>query len=175
MTSSSLRAAAETARSAAPLNEAQRLALFNPDPEVNSLAERVVALRRHGVPDADIRALLADIRQVLEFNAAEGRRNAQACKQLDDIVALLDMQAVIEKPSIKRWVSQIRPHLAVLRHPERYDGIALPIARRTVAELLAVCPASYLTAPTTERQLGEGPYRQLLELANAQSQSRDSR
>lgn len=169
MTALRLRTALATAQGAAPLNEAQRLALFNPDPEVNSLAERIVALRTYGVPAPEIKALLADIRAVLHLNDREGRRIGDTCAQLDDLARMDDLRRVIEKPSIKRLAAQIRPHLAVLRDPDA-TGADVAEAAEAIAALLDACPRAYLASPTLRRQLGDGPYRQLLDLAGARGQ-----
>jgi hypothetical protein len=149
------------------LNERQHLLIFNPDPEVNSLAERIVHLRRHGVPTDLVAALVADVRRLLELNAAEGHGTRTVASRLDDLASALAHaernEAVVAAVSIKRLAGQLRPHLATLRQPST-DGTAYFRAAATVKDIVRSTPRSRLTSPTMRRQLGAGPHAQLLDL-----------
>lgn len=151
------------------LNDAQRLACFNPDPEVNSLAERIVALRHHGVPDTVIGDLLQQVGEVLALNGQEGNRARTVAGQLDGLAAAAQHTAcngLADAPaSLKKLAEQLRPHLAVLRKPYEYDGFAYVQASGAARRIIAACPRARLESPTVRKQLGKGPHAQLLALA----------
>lgn len=154
-----------------PLNDAQRLELFNPDPEVNSLAEDIVALRLHGVPNEEIRRLLRRVGAVIALNGEEGDNTKKVAQRLDDFATAAQRAAtcgqLADAPvSLKKLAGQLRPHLAVLRT----NGLGLGGARyleasSAVRRIITTCPASRLASPTMRRQLGDGPHDQLLALA----------
>lgn len=167
-----LRQALGTTLDNVAVNRAQRRELFNPDPDVNSLAEEIVALRAHGVPDTRIRALLAHIRRVLELNELEGNNTRTVASQLDDLARTLAHaernQRIVAGESTKRIAAELRAHLRVLREQEKApikDGVAYFTARTAIDDIVARCPMSRLDSATMRRQLGDGPHRQLLQLA----------
>lgn len=154
------------------VNRAQRRELFNPDPETNSLAEEIIALRAHGVPNETIRALLAHTRRVLELNELEGSNTRTVAGQLDDLARALAhaerSQQIVAGESTKHLAGELRTHLRVLRQQDKAtvkDGVAYFTARAAVDDIIRRCPRSRLESATMRRQLGAGPHRQLMELA----------
>ena len=95
MNATALRPATGAALEASALHAAQQRALFNPSPECDSLAERLIALREHGVPNTVLRGLIADVRAVIELNAREGRCERAVCVELEQLGRSLDGAAGI--------------------------------------------------------------------------------
>lgn len=167
--SHNLRGALEATMDLLPLNRKQHQLLFNPDAEVNSLAERIVALRHHGIPEPVIKGLINDVRELLTLNAAEGAGARTVTGLLDELAVAMAhaernrdaAEAIVAAESIKQVACQLRPHLAVLRDPGSYDGTAWSVAQATVQDVIARTPRSRLLSPTMRNQLRKGPYRQL--------------
>jgi hypothetical protein len=156
------------------LNDAQRLVCFNPDPEVNSLGERIASLRTYGVPEPVIKALFGDVKAVLELNAIEGANERQTAGELDQLATVINdaerngtsraAHAVVAAESIKQIACQLRPHLAVLRGDGEHDGTAWSVADATVRDVIRRTPRSRLLSPTMHHQLRDGPFDQLRKL-----------
>ena len=67
-----LRGVIDTAADAIAVNRAQARRLYDPTPDVDSLAERLLDLRRtHGVPAPVISGLLRDVRDLIALNDDE--------------------------------------------------------------------------------------------------------
>jgi hypothetical protein len=152
-----IREALASTLEATGLNQAQRLALYNADPEINSLAEKLVTLRAYGVPVSVIRELLGDVRTVLALNDAEGGHARSVAGRLDDLATALAHaernQQIVTGPSIKRLADQLRPHLATLRSPDAADGTAYAQASMAVRSIVKTCPRTRLEVAVA----AEGP------------------
>ncbi|MCU1677915.1 MAG: hypothetical protein JWM93_2673, partial [Frankiales bacterium] len=82
----SLRAACATATQGAEINRAEALALFNPDRPRNSFVEHLVhKARKYGMPDAEVRDLLAELRKVVALNDAEHGIHTGLADDLSDL------------------------------------------------------------------------------------------
>lgn len=72
MNARQLRGVLDTAADAIAVNREQARRLYDPTPEVDSLAERLLDLRRtHGVPAPVISGLLRDVRDLIALNDTE--------------------------------------------------------------------------------------------------------
>lgn len=143
------------------LNRQQALACFNPDREINSLAERIVALRHHGVAPDVIRTLLADVKTVLALNDREGAGTLELAGHLDEMATLLADDErndghVVRTRNTKNVAADLRVHLRTLR--ERPTDAK---AWTAVARIVESTPRERLGCSTMRRQLGHGPFEQL--------------
>lgn len=150
------------------LNRAQARRLFNPDPEINSAAEHLVALQRDfGVPQDRLRAILGDIREVLHLNNAENDCHTDLAGRLDDLTRQvrdheLNDNSVGERFTVKQIAHTARRALAALREPGA-DSHEFMQAAWTLKDLFAAVPPCQLFTKSVENELGKGPYRQLLD------------
>lgn len=160
-----LRRALHVALDGHALNRRQAVELFNPDPEENSLAERIVALRHHGVPLHIIRRLLADVRQLLDLNDEEDGCHTTLAGQLDDLTTVV-RDAELNDPGhqalgVKSIARAVRPALADLGST---DGTTYFKAALAIRDVIRVAPRDQLTSQSLRHELGAGRHDQLLAL-----------
>lgn len=136
------------------LNRAQHRALYNPSLAVDSLAERLLALSGHGVPRPVIRALLRDVRTVLDLNTRE--RGAER-----RVTAALDALGSSEL-TVKALARALRPELRTLR--EDTDGTRFALAAIRLREVCEQQTPERLRSQALRHELGAGPHDQLVEL-----------
>lgn len=139
------------------MNAAGRLILFNPSPEIDSIAEEIAALERnYGVPRSAVRSMLAKLGRAIDLNGREER-----CYR--DIAGALNRATAVQStPSLAR-ASTVRGAYALLREPlgvlaanragQKVDGRALVDAAGLVRRVVEVAPRKTLLSPALERQL----------------------
>lgn len=165
MSAAQLRAATGTALEGQALNHAQHRALFDPSPECDSLAERIVALHRHDVPATAIRGLLADIRAVLDLNAREDGCHRQIAGELDRLTRIASStNQLAEALTVRGLVRRLRDPLTILLSPEQATAAQLVNARDIVRETIAISPRDRLASTRFAHELGGRRHRRLLEL-----------
>lgn len=163
-----LRAATAIVLEGDALNQAQHRALFDPSPECDSLVERVIALREHGVPSMALRGLLADIRAVIELNAREGGCHRQLAGRLDQLARTFDggrrMQDALTLRGLVRTLGGRDGPLSKLVAPDQADAAQLVRARETVRQVIASVPPDRLASDRLARELGRRRHRLLMEM-----------
>jgi hypothetical protein len=165
--------ATELAMEGQSANEAGRLILFNPSPEVDSLAEEVAALERYGVPRTQVRVLLARIGKAIQLNRHEHGTYRGISGALGKLIA------VDATPSLSR-ASTVRGVYALLREPlgllsrnakgELVDGQALVDAASLVKRVAALAPREVLESPALPKMLGRRKFAHLWAAVEAQDQ-----
>lgn len=168
-TAHTMRRALHVALDGHAINRAEHRALFNRDPEVNSLAEHILALRDYAVPAHRIRHLLTAVRQVLELNEAEDRSHTDLAGQLDQLTTSLN-DAELNNPvhqalGIKALARALRPALADLRNTQ--DGTTYFQAALTVRDITTRATSDQLHSKSLRHELGAGPHDQLLAFIDA--------
>lgn len=144
-------------------NREQRRRLFNPDPEVNSLAERIAALGPdYGVPQDHLRLIFIDVRAVLELNDREDECHRTVAAQLDQLTRRLHNGGTRSALTVKEISRRARPALATIRRGG--DATAFLQAAWALKDLFIAVPRDRLLTPAVEHEIGRGPYRQLTEL-----------
>lgn len=142
MTTLELRDCVTRAVEAIALNDEQARVLFDPSPAIDSLAERIVALRHRGVPEPVIRDLLMDVRRLLHLNQSERGEECTIAGRLDALVA----RPPGENLTFKTIAQRLRGDLLDLAHCDA--------ARARVTELIARVHADRLLSPTLRHELG---------------------
>lgn len=156
------------AMEARALGDAEARRLFNPDREVNSLAERIAALRGV-VPVLQLREIFDDLRVVIRLNSAQIQEDAQVCGQLDELAASLHRDAtttVAERAlGIKALARALRPALGIIAVPGGHAAAEYVRAVRDVDRIVATTPRSRLLSLSVRHELGTGRHDLLCELA----------
>lgn len=148
--------ASDLAMEGAAMNHAGRRILFNPTPEVDSLAERVAGLQVYGVPRHEVRALLSDIRRALDLNGGEGEVYAALCGELSSSASAAGGSSRVESLTTRGVVDALgRPTrlLADARRGVIVDSDDLARARAAVLDAARSVPRKTLLAGFVERQL----------------------
>lgn len=139
-----LRVCVDRTVEAIALNDRQAKVIFDPSPEVDSLAERIVVLRHYGVPESVVRDLLGDIKRLLELNSQERSEQHAVAGSLDRMLARdPDDRGAFSFKDIAR---RLREDLAVL------DGD--PDARGRIAQLVSCVHPDRLTSSTLRHEIG---------------------
>lgn len=143
------------------LNRAQARTLFNPDPECNSAAERIVALcREYGVPQQRMRDVLADIAHALRLNDAELDVHAAVAGDLDRLARRLHAGGARSALTVKQIARIARPALTSLRRPG-CDPVDFCHAAWQIRDLFGAIDAEHLFTRSVRNELGKQPYQQL--------------
>jgi hypothetical protein len=170
-----IRDASDMALEATALNLAEHRLLANLEtPEVDSIAEEIVALRTYGVPDDVLARLLAQVAAALELNAQEG-----GCeRQITGLLEALNtgqgrklLAAEVSAGGVKALAVRLRPALRILGRPEAYahDVAALVAASAIVAEALATVAPATVAAGGLRHELGARAHDLLLRLRDGAS------
>lgn len=93
------------------LNGRQHRALYDPSAEIDSVAEKILALRRFDVPDHAIRELLLNVRDILAMNASERHAEHDVQGAVDRVRRTPDLIGIL---TIKTLARELREDLAVL-------------------------------------------------------------
>lgn len=156
------------------LNRAEAQRIYNPSPEIDSLAEHVIAIcRDYRVPQDRARTVIADVIAVLKLNEAEGRCHLDVAGQLDSLAHQLHTDGLRTILGVKQIARRVRPALQTMAEarttlvPNREYVAAV----RAVDDLFCEVPADRLFTASVESQLGKQPYALLVELY--ESRSRD--
>lgn len=171
LTAHQARTAAHVAMDGAALNRAQHDLLFNPTPEVDSLAERLAALLRDGVPRDTIRFLFENVRELIDLNEAEHGCHTRLAGQLDDLARVLheaerDTHAA-HALGIKALARALRPALDVLSDPAAADPLALVRASRTISAIIERTPDAQLLNASVRHEIGQRRYQALIAIRAA--------
>lgn len=154
-------------------NHHQSRLIFNASPEIDSLAERIAALREHDVPDDVISALFADLRALRESNHAELAAHRAVAKTGDNLArsagsaraglcaSLPDHMTVT---GIKRRLGGGDGPLAILAAPAGRDAKTLMGAQAAVRDVVTRAPDAVLNRPSLRNQLGASRHDLLLAL-----------
>lgn len=167
-----IRTALTGAMEAQALGDAEARALFNPDPEINSLAERISALRHHGVPADTLSAIFDDLRVVIQLNARQTIEDAGVCGHLDELAVSLHRdvtEGLSRALGIHALARTLRPALAVIQAPGAHSAGEYVRAVRDVDRIIATTPASKLLGDSVRHELGAAKHNLLRELAQVAS------
>lgn len=154
-----LHAAGTQVIEALALNEQQRRALFDPSPEVDSLAEELVALRAFGVPDHVVRGLVSRVGDVLTLNGLEG-----ACQH--DVSGLLDRLCRVQRSgvpavlTVKGLARTLRADLAILAQGDVAREFTAAALR--VQDVVRQVPADRLRSTSLRNEIGGARHDLLL-------------
>lgn len=164
---SDLREALDHTLDAIALNREQAKRLYNPDPQVNSLAERVIALRAHGLTTRMVAELISDIRAVIELNAAERGHEREVAGALDDLLRRLYFpnRAAVSSGSalgVKGAALRLRGPLRVLRSPAEHTAAEFVTAARQVCDVVDCCSEGLLRGGSLRHELRPMLHDQLL-------------
>ena len=170
MSAHDLRGFVDVAADAIAANRAQHRLLFNPTPEVDSLAERLIALRRHGVPSGLISELIQDVKQLITLNEHEHGDERALAGALD---ALARAEHAAEREgsrahdaiSVRALVRRLRDDLDTIRASGTGTEFALAAAR--VREICSQTPADKLTSNTLRHELGGRRHDLLVEMVRS--------
>lgn len=170
MTAHGLRTCVDQTLDAIVLNLDQALQLYNPDPEANSLAERLVALRNYGVPEKAIKELLADVRVLLDLNARECGIERGLAGHLEELARVAhgferDSHIVGEALTIKSAARALRPALQTIAS-DSGDGITYVSATRTIDRVIERSTSTALRSESMRKQLGKAPHDLLCRLVD---------
>lgn len=153
------------------IGEAEARRLFNPDREVNSLAERLIALRDHGVPRDDLRAIFTDLKAIIALNAKQCGHEADVAGQLDELAAALhhaETEAHVDRAlGIKAIANTLRPALDVIANPAAHPAAAYVRSVRDVDRIIASTTRTRLLSASVRHELGAGKHDLLAELIGA--------
>lgn len=140
--------------------------LFNPDAEINSLAELIARLRDYNVPQAHLRAIFTALREAIELNARQLGHEGDASGRLDELAAVLHRaeceQRVTRALGIKAIAKALRAPLSVVSAPVTHPAKAFVASIRTIDDVITQVPESVLRSPTLRHELGRGPHNALL-------------
>lgn len=162
-----LRAATHVAIEGHAVNRTEALRLYNPDPEINSLGERIIALRRHGVPPAVVGELIRDVREIIALNDREGGCHTQLAGDLEQLyrAAAGEARGVAAAITVRGIVNALREPLATLVSPAGHSAAVVTRARARVTDVVATTPRERLLSPSVAHELGGRRYRLLTNLA----------
>lgn len=169
--SHTIRTALSGTMEAQALGRAEARRLFNPDSEVNSLAERLMALRTFGVPQDCLRSIFADLRAVIDLNTAQCGEEASVAGQLDELATVLHRAETEAHVScslgIKSLARALRPALEVIAAPARHAACVNVEAVRVIDRIISDTAPSRLLGPTLRHELGAGKHDLLADLMGA--------
>ncbi len=155
-------------------NDEQRLLLFNPSAEVDSLVEIVRAERARGTSKAHALRLARLARQLVDSNRRERHFKRQIAGAADravrarrDLELNGDGEAVLASKAIAR---ALREPLRTLGDAARQDWSTIR-ALREIDQLLARVPRLQVLSPTVARELGRAKYELLAALADPETRS----
>ncbi len=153
-------------------NTDQQRIIFDPSPEVDSLAERIASLRDNNVPDDVIAHLFADLRALVASNRAERVVHRRVSRTGDDLARALGAAPApaggaceLTVTGIKRLLGGPDGALAVIANPAGRDGRELTAARSVVRRVVDRAPSAVLRGRSLRNQLGARRHDLLLELA----------
>lgn len=168
MSSHALRTMLGVELDAIALNQDQERRIFNPSPEVDSLSERLAALRRHRVPAALVDAIAADVRALYHLNHQEGDMERIVAGHLDQLAAAqhaaetcpADGTVVSRQLGVKSLARALSPHLRTLRDEgSAEDSWA---ARRELRAIARRVTVAQLRSTTLRHELGANAHDALL-------------
>ena len=149
-------------------NLEQNALLYNPSPEVDSLAELPAELLRQvraGNIDPALFATWAKLsRRLLESNIAEGASEMTAAGLLEDHIARARTAPLAARMTAKSIARRLRDPLRVMLDPAAHDAIEFFRAAGAIRDVLAACPREQLLAPAVEHHLGGRKFRLLTQL-----------
>ncbi len=163
-----IRAALDDALEAQALGHREASRLYNPDRDVNSLAERLMALRAAGVPEQLVRDLFADVRAIIDLNAAQTRRDTSLSGRLDELATSLQRAQTTglgEALGVQALARKLRPALHVIQHPATRTAAQFVRAIRDIDRIIATTARSTLLGASVRHELGKGKHALLTELA----------
>lgn len=150
------------------LGDAEARLLFNPDLEVNSLAERLVALRDYGVPEQALRAIFTDLRAIIDLNTAQCGEETEVAGRLDELAAVLHRAETATHVTcalgIKSLVRILRPALDVIAVPAKHSAGSYVASVREVDQIIASTTASRLLGRSVRHELGGARHDLLADL-----------
>lgn len=123
--------------------------IFNPSPEVDSLAEHIARLDRHGVPGEVIRNLLAQLRDVLNLNAVQDRHARGAAGALDALSSL-----ATDALTTKSITRTLREPLDLLGRADTVSAAEWQRASGEVRRVIDACGPERLRAPSLRHEMG---------------------
>jgi hypothetical protein len=162
LTSNQLRPALDAAMDARGANLEQEALIFDPDPEVNSLAEYVSVLLRHGVPAEVIANIATLLRRLAQSNAVEGACERTTVGVLDRAVADLHHDGRRTGLTVKDAAERLRPHLRAIA--PLCDGVTYFRACCAIRDVLAQVDEQAARGSAMRNQLGAGRHDLLLSL-----------
>ncbi len=161
-------------------NALQGRLLIDPSPEVDSLVEKIAALRRHGVPGETLRDLLRDCQHVIELNHGEAASERTASENADRITrraehARTAPDARGTRPTVRSVSARLRPALrTILAHregpPTAPQPMSLARAWFIAHDVIVRTPTRTLLGSGMQTTLGRCQYGLLLELASEHDQ-----
>lgn len=160
-----IEAATELAMEGMATNDAGRRLLYDPSPEIDSLAERLVELEQHGVPRRVVRALLADLREALSLNLRERAGYRALAGTLDRATRIGAAPELSRAGTVRGAINLLREPLELLAANEagvRIDGRALVEAVSRVRRVVAVAPRRMLLSRSLRSNLGGRKHRVLV-------------
>jgi hypothetical protein len=166
-----IRIALNDAMEAQALGDAEAQRLYNPDPDINSLAERLLQLRAHNVPEPHLQAIFTDLRAVIQLNTAQTSHDAAVSGQLDELATSLHRdttQATVTRAlGIHALARALRPALAVLQAPASHSASEYVRAVRDIDRIITTTPRSRLLSHSVRHELGATKHALLTELVEA--------
>lgn len=179
VTAATVKAPLEEIEAAQFENDRQTRLVWNPDPEVNSIGEHLVAALRDGVTLADlVAALLPMHRELLESNQRERDHERAATGQLGLLHRTLytDGQRCPSGMSVPKAAGRLRGPLRIVKQardakrPEERPGWReFMHASWQIKDVVSMLPADTLRGGYMRNQLGAGPHDLLLDLLNPQT------
>ena len=165
-----LRGVIDTAADAIAVNREQARRLYDPTPEVDSLAERLLELRRtHGVPAPVISGLLRDVRDLITLNDDELGHERAITGTLD---ALDRAEQAARRParlrselSIRALVRRLRADLDTLS--AAMGGTEYALAATRVREVCEQADHEKLLGRTLRHELGGRRHDLLIEVVRS--------
>lgn len=154
-----LHAAGAQVIEALALNDQQRRALFDPSPAIDSLAEELVALREHGVPDHVVRRLVGRVGEVITLNGLEGACEHDVSGRLDRLRHAARARTD-DALTVKGLARALRPDLAVLARGERAREFTAAALR--VQDVIRSADPTKLRSRSLRNELGGGRHDLLL-------------
>lgn len=123
--------------------------IFNPSPEVDSLAEHIARLDRHGVPGEVIRDLLAQVREVLRLNTTQDSHARGVAGTLDALSSL-----ATDALTTKSITRLLREPLDVLGRSSTVSAAEWQRASGEVRRVIDACGPQRLCATSLRHEMG---------------------
>lgn len=165
-----VRGALASTMEAQAAGRAEALQILNPDPEVNSLAEYVVALKSQ-IDQTTYRAILRLLRDILALNIEQLGHEYDATGVLDELATILHRaeceRQVTRAIGVKAIARNLRGPLGIISRPLGHTAAEFIAATRTVDEALDGTSETVLRGPTLRHELGRGPHNALLQILDA--------
>lgn len=170
VSSERLRRPLEHAMDARCENLTQQTYVWDPDPEVNSLAEIPAVLMRLGVDPAVISTLAMLVRKIAESNMREGQHELDIAGTLDSITAGLHYHGMRSTLTVKAAARKLRPALSTLARGG--DATRFFAASCDIKDVLACLPPEIVQGRGLRHELGDGRHDLLLSLIPADAGER---